>query len=137
MMSGCIEVPKFPTIEPVSFRPSSVAARGAVDVDSLTPTFSWKTTDAAGGVAENFDFGLWEVLSDGSVGEVVEQKAAIFGTSYKLEKPLLPDREYYWSVKKSSSSVWATVSFVGVSPIGANWGHGMPFKIKTPKAGSK
>lgn len=93
--------------------------------------------DADNGVTATYDFAVWEVQRDGSVGEVVAQKEGIFGTSYKLEKPLQPDREYYWSVKKSNSSVWATISFVGVSPIGANWGHGQPFKIKTPKLNPK
>lgn len=133
-LSACVEIPKYPTFEPVSPRPSSVSARGAVGVDSLTPTFSWKAGGAAGGFSDTYDFAIWEVLSEGSVGEVVEHKEAIFGTSYTLAKPLQADRDYYWSVRKSGSSVWATISFVGVSPIGANWGHGQPFKIHTPKA---
>jgi len=130
-ITGCVEIPKFPTLEPVSPRPSSISARGAVDVDSLTPSFSWKAAESGGGVGDTYDFAIWEVLSDGSVGEVVAQKSGIFGTSYTVEQPLLPDHDYYWSVKKTNSSVWATISFVGVSPIGANWGHGQPFKIHT------
>ena len=125
---SCIEVPKYSTLEPVSPRPVITSARNPVYVDSLTPSFSWKGGSPSG----YYDFCIWEVQADGGIGESVVQKTQIIGTSFKLETPLAPDHEYYWSVKPSDSSVWATITFTGISPLGVNWGSGIPFKIKTP-----
>lgn len=49
-----------------------------------------------------------------------------------MTQPLAPGVEYFWSLKKSDGTVWATAGYVGVSPIGAAWKKGLTFKIKAP-----
>lgn len=125
LTSGCVGVAKFPTIEPVTYRPSGVAPQAAVEVHSLTPTFKWKP---APGVAE-YDFALWLVGPDGSPGEVEYYREKIADTEHTVSKILLPG-EYFWSVKPHGSTVWATASFTQVNPLFVSWGKGLPFRIK-------
>lgn len=120
----------YPGIEPLSFRASGMNPDGAVVVDSLTPTFRWKQPVAD--LMSRMDLAVWFVGPDGIPGELYYSKEGFFGDSHTMTQPLAPGVEYFWSVKKSDSTVWATASYVGVSPIGAAWKKGLPFKIKAP-----
>ena len=120
----------FPTIEPVTFKPSGMSPNGAVLVDSLTPTFEWKQRPED--LMTPMDLAVWFVGPDGAPGELYYSEQGFVGSRHKMKLPLAPGVEYFWSVKKSESTVWATANYVGVSPIGAAWGKGLPFKIKAP-----
>lgn len=120
----------YPTIEPLTFRPSGMNPNGSVEVDSLTPTFKWK--QPLEDLMTRMDIAVWFVGADGTPGEIFYSDEGFVGSQHTMKKPLVPNLEYFWSVKKSDSSVWATASYVGVSPIGAAWQKGLPFKIKAP-----
>jgi hypothetical protein len=122
----------YPTIEPTSYRPSGMAPAAAVEVDSLTPTFSWKQPPAD--VMARMDLAVWEVNPDGSPGETYYSVRGFVGNQHTMTKPLEPGTEYFWSVKRSDSFQWAKANYVGVSPLGAAWQNGVPFKIKAPSS---
>jgi hypothetical protein len=129
-LTGCVGNVSYPTIEPLSFKPSAMAPAAAVEVDSLTPTFKWRCPDPT----EKDDLAIWRLAPDGSPGETFVFKRNIPGGQYTLEEPLTPGEEYFWSVKSSGSFIWAKANYVGVSPLGAAWQNGLPFKIKAPVA---
>jgi len=126
LLAGCVGTAKFPIIEPVSYRPSDIHPQNAVPVDTLSPTFSWKTTDSRQG----YDFCIWQVGPDGAPGETYYYKEDIAGTEHVPEKLLEPNGEYFWSVRKHGSTVWATTSFTQFNPLYTSWGKGLPFHIK-------
>lgn len=130
LVCGCVGKMSYPTIEPISFKPSGMSPNGAVDVDSLTPTFKWKRPPED--VMQPMDLAVWYVGKDGTPGELFYSEAAFLGSEHTMKTPLVPGLEYFWSVKRHDSTVWATASYVGVSPIGAAWQKGLPFKIKAP-----
>jgi len=130
-LTGCVGNVSYPTIEPLTFKPSGMAPTAAVEVDSLTPTFKWRCPDPT----EKDDLAIWRLAADGSPGETFIFKRNILGGQYTLEDPLTPGEEYFWSVKSSASFIWAKANYVGVSPLGAAWQNGLPFKIKAPLHG--
>lgn len=125
VLTGCVGVAKFPTIEPVSYRPRGSSPQSAIAVHSMSPTFSWK---AVAGVS-SYDLAIWRIGADGTPGELEYYVEGIEGTTYTVGKVLLPG-EYYWSVKERGSTVWATASFTNVNPLFVSWGRGLPFRIK-------
>jgi hypothetical protein len=129
-LTGCVGNVSYPTIEPLTFKPSAMAPAAAVEVDSLTPTFKWRCPDPS----EKDDLAIWRLAPDGSPGETFVFKRKILGGQYTLEDPLTPGEEYFWSVKSSASFIWAKANYDGVSPLGAAWQNGLPFKIKAPMA---
>lgn len=128
--AGCVGTTSYPVVEPITFKPSAVglSPNAAVEVDSLTPTFKWKQPDQMA----KYDFAVWYVGAGGAPGEIFHYEEETWGGQYTLQKPLSPGLEYFWSVKKSGTSEWATANYLGFSPIGAAWGKGLPFKIKAP-----
>ncbi len=130
-LTGCVGNVSYPTIEPLTFKPSAMAPAAAVEVDSLTPTFKWRCPDPT----EKDDLAIWRLAPDGSPGETFIFKRNIVGGQYTLEEPLTPGEEYFWSVKFGGSFIWAKANYVGVSPLGAAWQNGLPFKIKAPLHG--
>lgn len=125
VLTGCVGVAQFPTIEPISFRPSGISPQSAVEVHSLQPTFSWKPM---AGVS-TYDFAIWSVGPNGALGESEYFVEEVEGPEHKVSKLLLPG-EYFWSVKPHGSTVWATASFTQVNPLFVSFGHGLPFRIK-------
>ncbi len=125
LLTGCVGVAKFPTIEPVSFRPSGMNPQAAVEVHSLQPKFSWKPYPGA----TSYDLAIWRVGPGDSPGELEYHMESIAETEHSVIKILTPG-DYYWSVKPHDSSVWATASFTNVNPLFVSWGHGLPFRIK-------
>jgi len=129
-VGGCVGTMSYPGIEPTSFKPSGMSPNAAVLVDSLTPTFKWK--QPVEDVMTRMDIAVWFVGAGGTPGELYYSEEGFVGSQHTMKKPLAPGVEYFWSVKKSDSTVWATANYVGVSPIGAAWQKGAPFKIKAP-----
>lgn len=129
-LTGCVGTMSYPTFEPISYKPSSMGPAEAIPVDSLTPTFSWR--QRAEDVMARMDLAVWQVGPNGSPGEQFYFAQGIIGNQHQITKPLVAGTEYFWSIKRSDSSVWATANYVGVSPLGAAWQNGVPFKIKAP-----
>jgi len=94
VVSGCVGNMTYPTIEPTSYRPSGMAPAAAVEVDSLTPTFSWKQPPAD--VMARMDLAVWEVNPDGSPGETYYSVRGFVGNQHTMTKPLEPGTEYFW-----------------------------------------
>jgi TonB family protein len=130
ILTGCVGTMSFPTIEPTSFRPSGMAPNDFIEVDSLTPTFTWRHPN----FTEMDEIAIWQVAPDGSPGETFLYEKNVPGGQYTLKEPLTPGEEYFWSVRPTGSFVWAKANYVGVSPLGAAWQNGVPFRIKAPLA---
>lgn len=129
-LGGCVGTMSYPGIEPLSFRPSGMSPNAAVSVDTLTPTFRWK--QPIEDIMTRMDLAVWLVGPDGLPGELYYSEQGFVGNQHTMKIPLAPGIEYFWSVKRSDSTVWATASYAGVSPIGVAWQKGLPFKIKAP-----
>lgn len=125
LLAGCVGVAKFPTIEPISFRPSGTRPEKAVEVHTVKPTFSWKPAAGVGA----YDFAIWRVSPDGAPGESEYSAENIESTEHTPTNVLLPG-EYFWSVRPHGSTAWATASFTQVNPLWVSWGRGLPFRIK-------
>ena len=86
-------------------------------VDSLQPTFRWEPfpgTDQRGWgtptkpfvVVEDaksvsdvtYELKIW-IVSNGAPGEVVYEREGLTEPSHRIESPLKPETEYYWSVR--------------------------------------
>jgi len=138
LCSGCVGIRSFPTIEPVTFKPSLIRPGQPVLVDSLTPTFQWEQDDPQ----DTADFAIWRVVGGGQSTEMFFERNGISGSKYKLEQPLTPDGDYVWSVRISGTVEWATMNYtqgmVIPTPVVAfgEWSRrkGIPFRIKAPKA---
>jgi hypothetical protein len=137
LCSGCVGIRTFPTIEPVTFKPSLIRPGQPILVDSLTPTFKWEQDDPH----DKADFAIWTVVGGGRVTEMFFERFGISGSTYKLEQPLTPNGDYVWSVRISGTEQWATMNYtqgmVIPTPVAAfgEWSRskGIPFRIKAPK----
>jgi hypothetical protein len=79
-----------------------------VEVDTLTPTFSWQPlTIRAGHTAEKrdvrfenitYEIRIWRTISDEG-GKLIYQREKLTTTEHRLEHPLDPGTRYYWSVR--------------------------------------
>ncbi len=88
-------------------------------VDSLQPTLKWQPVDS-GNVT--YDLVIYEVIKTSSalqgtkkaLGREVYYRKGLTGTEHRLEEPLKPDSEYFWSVrvrKGDTVSKWATYDY--------------------------
>src|SRR5579883_2803545 len=135
-LTGCVGIRSFPTMEPITYKPSLTSPQGAVQVDTLTPTFKWKQPDPSA----TADFVIWKVRSDGLPGDVVYHAENITGGAHTITSPLSLNTEYFWSVCASGTNDWATMkyttAYVVPTPVVGVGGYsvrrGIPFKIKTP-----
>jgi hypothetical protein len=110
-------------------------------VDSLQPTFRWEAVPDA----ESYDFIIYESIktesfwegSKRSVGREVYYREELQGTEHRIEEPLRPNSEYYWSVRirrgpeVSRWSLYHYQLFLGTGYVSAT---NQPFGFKTPKA---
>ena len=110
IIAGCGKpavVGLYPTAPPVSRSGLSLLLE-FVEVDTLTPTFSWKpltiradrTTGMKPARIENitYEIRIWRVIrNDG--GKLVYLGQNLTTTEHRLEQPLDPDTRYYWSVR--------------------------------------
>jgi hypothetical protein len=100
LLTGCVGVRTFPTIEPVSFKPSLISPNQPVLVDSPTPTFIWRQYNPS----DKADFAIWSI--DGGAHARYRERDAVVGSRVKLGRTLKPDGDYCWSVRISGSRMW-------------------------------
>jgi hypothetical protein len=113
-----------------------------VVVDSLQPVFKWQA--ASPGLTA--DLAIWEAVKShpgGNYdirGRLVYHKEGLTGEEHRLDKPLDPDTTYFWSIKPTGTTAWATATFqnqtIGILPgssSGSQTISGCFFLIQTPK----
>ena len=110
-----------------------------VVADSVQPTLQWKPAKESNVM---YDVIIYDVITakppakPRAVGKVVYYREGIKGSQHKIEDPLNPNTEYFWSVRFRSGekvSAWSTFSYSfyvgGVSVEEKN----VPFTFKTPE----
>ena len=110
-------------------------------VDSLQPTFRWEPSP---GPDVTYDFVIYEGIkvesfwegTKRSVGKEVYYRQGLKEPEHKIEEPLKPETEYYWSVRirrGDTVSEWAIYDytlFLGTAYMKA---VNHPFIFKTPE----
>jgi len=110
-------------------------------VESLQPTFRWEASPEPGVL---YDFIVYEGIkvesfwegTKRSVGREVYYRQGLKMAEHKIEEPLKPDTEYYWSVRTRRGnrvSEWAIYDytlFLGTAYMRAS---NRPFVFKTPE----
>ncbi len=110
-------------------------------VDSLQPTFRWEPSPESDVI---YDFIIYagikvESFVEGtkrSVGREVYYRQGLKEPEHKIEEPLKPDTEYYWSIrarrgeKVSEWAIYDYTLFLGTAYMKAG---NRPFIFKTPK----
>ena len=111
-------------------------------VDSIQPTFKWEPVKDS---EVTYDFIIYECIKTESfskgtrraVGREVYYLEGLTEPQCKVERPLEPDTEYYWSVRVrrgqdfSNWSVYDYTLFLGTAGYRAT---NCPFIFKTPKS---
>lgn len=135
LISGCTS---FQAIKPVY--PEVGNPNFPTETESLQPVFRWEST----GGEVSYDFIIYEGIKvesflEGvkrSVGKEVYYRQDLTVPEHKIEEPLKPDAEYYWSVRTRRGedvSEWAIYDytlFLGTAYVSF---HNQPFIFKTPK----
>ncbi len=105
-------------------------------VDSLLPTLKWQALDSGDAT---YDLVIYESLTtkEGkkALGREVYYRKGLAGTEHRLEEPLKPDTEYYWSVrvrKGDTVSKWATYDYDLFLGAAYMWAWNKPFIFRTP-----
>jgi hypothetical protein len=109
-------------------------------VDSLQPTFQWEPRLDA----DSYDFAIFESIRTDSllegikrsVGKQVYYREELRDTKHRLEEPLKPATEYYWSVRVrrgSNVSPWSLYHYTLFLGTGYTRASNFPFIFKTPK----
>jgi len=110
-------------------------------VDSLQPTFRWEAAKESG---TSYDFIIYEGIRTESfmagvkraVGKEIYYRENLPQPEHRVEEPLQPDREYYWTVRTRQGdrvSAWARYDytlFLGTAYMRAG---NQPFIFKTPE----
>lgn len=136
VVAGCTS---FQGIKPVS--PEVGNPNFPTQTDSLLPTFRW---EASAEPETTYDFIVYEGIKvesflEGikrSVGKEVYYRQGLKASEHKIEEPLQPDAEYYWSVRMRRGdkvSDWAKYDYTLF--LGTAYMHAgdQPFIFKTPK----
>lgn len=111
-------------------------------VDSLQPIFRWEPAPYANAT---YDFIIYEDIKEESlwegtkhaVGREIYYREGLKAPEHRLEQPLQPDSEYYWSVRLrrgdqvSNWSQYNYTVFLGTAYIRES---NRPFAFKTPHA---
>jgi hypothetical protein len=112
-------------------------------VDSLRPVFKWQAQSPD----RRVDFIIWEavpvptkgrqalfpILGQYVKGETIYHKEGIIGGEWQLEKDLAPDTPYYWSIRLTGTTSWATASHSFSIILASASYTGEFFMFKTPK----
>ena len=69
---------------------------GSRTVESLSPTFRWEPSQEANAT---YDVVVYEMLDGWVPGKEVYYREGIVLAEHQMEKPLQPNRPYYWSVR--------------------------------------
>jgi hypothetical protein len=106
-------------------------------VDSLQPEFQWNASKVGG---TTYDFAVWKPNPKSqSRGELVYEVENLNVNHHVIEKPLLPDTVYCWSVRErrdKDNYVGHWSSYVRYRWMVVMWAiqENMPFYFKTPKS---
>lgn len=136
MLSGCTS---FHAIKPLS--PEVGNPNFPSQVETLQPTFKWEEAQGAGITYDLIVYegikveSFWEGVKR-SVGKELYYREGLPQPEHKMEVPLEPGREYYWSVRTRQGekvSEWAKYDytlFLGTAYMRAG---NQPFIFETPK----
>jgi hypothetical protein len=118
--------------------------RDPTKVKSLQPTLQWKASSQA---EVTYDVIIYEGIVIGStfdkyrgqlkraVGKMIYYREGIKETEHRVEEPLKPDYEYYWSVRirqGDQTSEWSRYDFFFFAGVGYVQGDNLTFSFKTP-----
>lgn len=144
-IAGCIAVPKFQGLSPIS--PSTGNPSFTTTVESLQPDLSWEkdsTADATydliiwRAVGERFSFNEAMGKKDSSrmvQGAKVYYVEGLKETTHKLAATLDPDTYYFWSVRvRRGDKVgdWSFYNYDMVTSGGSYTMRNSPYRFKTP-----
>lgn len=111
------------------------------ETQSLQPTFRWEAVKSTGATYDLIVYqgikteSFWEGVKR-SIGEEIYYREGLTQTEHKLEEPLQPGKEYYWTVRVrhgDQTSEWAKYDytlFLGTAYMKAG---NQPFIFKTPE----
>jgi len=130
-LSGCMApIVTYNNIKPLEPEPHSFRFHAPVLIESLTPTFRWEMEKPDLKV----DLIIWKFFGDGA--EVYYKKSLPNG-AHTINKSLIPDSIYSWSIRKTGTKEWSTVNrtlIMAFPLVGYEKSQGRFFKIKTPKS---
>jgi hypothetical protein len=106
-MAGCVAYSTTSGIKPIYPKTGLLIQT----VDSLQPEFQWRGL----GTGKTYDLAVWDSIK---VGEdpvpkrrrMIYERSGIAANLHKLEIQLEPGNFYYWSVRETGTSTWATTS---------------------------
>jgi len=126
----------FPVLKPIY----PVAMTTPVVVDSVQPTLQWKPAKESNVM---YDVIIYDVItakppaeSKAAMGKVVYYREGIKESQHKIEDPLKPNTEYFWSVRFRQGekvSAWSTYSYFVYFGVASASGRNVPFMLKTPE----
>ena len=116
-----------------------VAMTTPVEVDDVQPTLRWKPVSESN---VTYDVIIYDVITakaaakPRAIGKVVYYREGIKESQHKIEDPLNPNTEYFWSVRFRSGekvSAWSTFSYFVYFGVASASGKNVPFMLKTPE----
>jgi hypothetical protein len=144
ILTGCVSYTTYNNLKPISPKPEIYTP---IIVDSLEPVFKWQTKSPD----QKVDLAIWEAFKSQSVlvmegaqrlydvkGDVVYNKKGIVGGEHRIEKNLMPDAVYFWSIKPTGTTDWASANShfynlgIPYAPVEAH-ATTLFFLIRTPK----
>jgi hypothetical protein len=109
-------------------------------VENLQPTLKWKSPTQAD---VTYDIIIFEGITTDhrqgtkrAVGKMVYYRERIKETYHKVEDPLEPDKEYYWSVRVREGdkvTEWSRYDYFLYGVVAYVKGNNLWFMFKTPK----
>lgn len=134
ILAGCTSFHGLKPLYPDPGHPSSPKK-----VESLQPTFRWQASSTQG---VTYDLIIYEGIkvsdwkgTKRSVGREVYYREGLTGTEHRMEEPLKPKSEYYWSIrarngdKVTAWSLYDYTLFLGTAYVKAT---NQPFIFQTP-----
>lgn len=127
----------FHSVEPID--PKVAGPRNLTLVDSLQPALKWKPSTQA----ESYDLIVYKPGKTQAFGETQERerlmkvyyRERLTDTAHRLEEPLQPDAEYYWSVRIRSGdkvSEWSRYDYRMFLVLAWHFTNNALFGFRTP-----
>ncbi len=137
VLAGCGGT-AFPLLKPVY--PEAGNPVSPNEVDSLQPTFRWEPAKEPD---MSYDFILYECIkttdiwkgTSRTMGRELYYREGLTVTEHRIEDPLAPGKEYFWSVrlrKEDKVSRWAVYHYQPDIFLGGVAVRNYPFLFKTP-----
>jgi hypothetical protein len=114
--TGCITTYTGPRL----LSPSVPRGLSAPEVDSLQPTLTWDPSDVPG---TTYDL---VVLERSPIPTKPYAREGLIQTSHRIEKPLLPGREYVWAVRakgRNTFGPWSSYNYFDFYVLWFTWGR--------------